>query len=701
LDYSFVDSNDVENMDDDEIGSFVFGWGLYIYRLTADYPQAVVQVVHPNDDYIAPYMAIDLFETLNAGQLFFASAGREARWTESGAYNNSKSLSDPSRNARHVFQVAHEATVDYYIDEFPDIHPLTFQIHSYDTRNRDFSSMIITPGYLDRRFNPPLYDWSGVLGGMIDRTPWTVHPAGIIGNREPIVATEFYASSSTPRLIVYDEEEGAHQIPDPNDLYGYSGNLQLLYRDELIDRCSDDEWLMHVELDELPNSIEDSSEAEFYGGAGFPLRWANFQTIVDYYHPAAAHLLDALDTLALYVDTEAPAAPTAVQLRGASQNTITVAWIRGGDPNFYTYRAYYDTSPEVDEFSPYLDRTNIGSLCAQSTDSVRIRNLLYDQDYYIRISAVDLNGLETELTEAVMGRTENTPRVLIPNGGELWDYSAQNLIQWAGVGYEQGVWIEINRNYPFGQWELLVENTIDDGEAMVVAEGPLTDRARIRVRDETSSASDISNLNFSVLSWQGYLEVERVSTPQPPLSMWDVGMIECPQIANEVFRFRNSGLQPVTIATTTLLTGIGFQTVSFCPEVFVIPPESADPCSVEITFSSLEVGEHFDTLSISTDASNGNGAVFLLPLRAERIRTIPAPQVVLTVEGSDMRLAWNPVTESLLGCEIQTAYQIWYCQVPGGSQSFLGFTTDTTMVHASILFEESKIFYVMQTELVE
>ena len=96
IDSSFVDVNQMEIEEDDVVGSFAYGWGVYVYATDAMHPRVTVQVVHPNDDYICPYVAFDFFQTINAGQLFSTTAGREVRWTQIGYYTNSKSLSDPS-----------------------------------------------------------------------------------------------------------------------------------------------------------------------------------------------------------------------------------------------------------------------------------------------------------------------------------------------------------------------------------------------------------------------------------------------------------------------------------------------------------------------------------------------------------------------------------------------------------------------------
>ena len=62
LDTSFVDLNQIENEFDDVVGSFRNSWGLYIINPAATRDQVIIQVPHPCDDFIAPYIAIDIFQ---------------------------------------------------------------------------------------------------------------------------------------------------------------------------------------------------------------------------------------------------------------------------------------------------------------------------------------------------------------------------------------------------------------------------------------------------------------------------------------------------------------------------------------------------------------------------------------------------------------------------------------------------------------
>ena len=53
LDTSYVDINDPENTEDDVVGAFRNGWGMFIINPNAEREQVIIQVPHPCDDFIA------------------------------------------------------------------------------------------------------------------------------------------------------------------------------------------------------------------------------------------------------------------------------------------------------------------------------------------------------------------------------------------------------------------------------------------------------------------------------------------------------------------------------------------------------------------------------------------------------------------------------------------------------------------------
>ena len=95
------------------------------------------------------------------------------------------------------------------------------------------------------------------------------------------------------------------------------------------------------------------------------------------------------------------------------------------------------------------------------------------------------------------------PRITVtnPNGGNVYRSGSGVTIQWTStnVSASENVRIELNRTYPTGSWETLVDQTPNDGTQLVTLSGTGTTTARIRVRSLTiTSANDTSNANFSL-----------------------------------------------------------------------------------------------------------------------------------------------------------------------------------------------------------
>lgn len=691
LDSSFVDSNDVENPLDDEIGSFTHSWGVYIFRVEAEYPNAMVQVVHPNDDYISLYVALDMFETLNAGQFFISTVGREVVW-EGTSYNNNTSLSDPSRNGHHVFQMAHEAVTDYYADEVPDRNPLLIQVHSFDTRRRPaFPSAIVALSYNDTYYNLPVYDWSGVVGGMIDRTPWQVHPAGVIGNAEPVTLTEFFGAWSHDDLIVFDDNHEQHYVENNEFLHGYFRNQQTQYRGP-ASIYNSHEWVIHIECDELPACIEDSTELEFYGGAGYPVSAQNFAAIADYYHPLAENLKASLDSIVVYIDTEFSNPPTNLWPTQVQDSLIYLRWYRGSDPNFESYVVHYDTTPELNEQSQSFDEDDYLYLQSCRSYGCTITGLIPDHDYYFAITARDQFGHESEISEVIHVVMNSALRVVSPDSNSIWIQNTQQMIRWQGFPLGPAIWIELNRSFPEGEWELLAGNIVSFGGRLVTVNGPVSDRCVVWIHSADTTAQVYSQV-FTIADPNGYLIVEDVSEPDLQLTGWNAGSLECPDNALLGIKLKNLGLTDINISGLSLASGTAFELATDCPVAFALAPLTASECDLTISFAVEDAGLYRDTLVIITDAINADGGIFSFPLEAYRTVTPMSPEIVLSRENNSIRISWMPVSQTIQGCPINPRYWVWCYLDDWDGRCCLDAISDTTYLHDAVLNTEGRLFY--------
>ena len=271
---------------DDVRGSFDFGWGIYVYSPFAIKSEVIVEVPHPCDDFIAPFIATDVFESWQAGILMIAGAGREVAWTGVGEYNNTMSLSDPSRNSQTVFHAAHRAFVDSHSNNF------AIQVHSYDTQlHPGLSSLIISAGPDDPFPNEPVLDRCA-YDDMISLTPYIPVPANTCGNHPNVTVDLYYQ-------IYY--EGGYHYqgnfpvILNAWDLQGYGQNRQLIYSHIGHNHYRDPENFLHIEMDELPNVIRDSVTVFYRTDLSGGVTFDNFSNALTYYRPAYQALLQALE----------------------------------------------------------------------------------------------------------------------------------------------------------------------------------------------------------------------------------------------------------------------------------------------------------------------------------------------------------------------------------------------------------------------
>ena len=75
-----------------------------------------------------------------------------------------------------------------------------------------------------------------------------------------------------------------------------------------------------------------------------------------------------------------------------------------------------------------------------------------------------------------------------------------------------------------------------------------------------------------------------------------------------------------------------------------------------------------------------------------------APELVVIPEGNNIRLSWNPISESVEGCYLNvTGYLLWYSPTTEGPYYFLDYTTDTTHVHTGVVAFSTGMHYYAET----
>jgi len=364
LDSSFVDENADTTTADDVVGGFRNSWGLYVFNPATIRPNLMVQVVHPQDDFMAVPVALELFLRSDARLLMLASAGREVCWDSlHPPFDNSKSLSDPSRYGRCPFQKCHQVHFDS-LDHGPTSQLVTIQMHSYDALpHAALADAHVTATCADDKPNPPLRDLADHRD-VVNLLPY--YPVdGLSADSSLRQRVDRYISLlSSPRYAYYTER-GSIPITSSTDLCGYGGNQQALYSHQAHpghlahDVYVDPENFIHVEIDEYPDGLWTPQSPQWnrwlLGGA--PATLETYALALEYYGPFIAALDSAIWYSHFSPDTIPPAAVSLFQVTRLNATDVYLRWApQAADPVFDTYMLFFDTQP-VTPSSPYRTRS--------------------------------------------------------------------------------------------------------------------------------------------------------------------------------------------------------------------------------------------------------------------------------------------------------------------------------------------------------
>lgn len=107
----------------------------------------------------------------------------------------------------------------------------------------------------------------------------------------------------------------------------------------------------------------------------------------------------------------------------------------------------------------------------------------------------------TNVNRAILFTTSQTDtllRVISPNGGDSLAVNVSFTIRWRGIPNIPFVHIDLNRNYPTGNWERLFSNTPNDGSEVWLVTTPVTNNARIRISSVNGQFIDDSDGPFVI-----------------------------------------------------------------------------------------------------------------------------------------------------------------------------------------------------------
>ncbi len=393
LDTSFIDLNQPTIPEDDVLGSFINGWGLFIIQPGASREQVLIQVPHPCDDFIAPYIAMDLYLELDAFGFMINGAGREVAWNEVGSYSNNKSLSDPSRNEHTVFQKFQESITEPLIGENPHW-PLVFAMHSFDNESHSTrKSVIIAAGAQNQLTNKPIRDIANDHFDIVNFTAEYPISADQFGNPDPLHITEYYEVYYDDEMV-YDNGTEEFSIVKATELRGPSNGIQMVDLQSQINGGSVYEPWVHVEMDEKPMLFDSSniSDETVYSEGLYPTGIHNFSIIREYYHPFIQSVESYINHWETYLDITPPdSIPFLMAYNSAGNDLVYLIWTPVEDTNFKSYEIQVDLD-SVSMNSPVLDLNDYSNLQNMRRDNQTISGYNHDDNWQFRIRAVDYAG---------------------------------------------------------------------------------------------------------------------------------------------------------------------------------------------------------------------------------------------------------------------------------------------------------------------
>jgi len=393
LNYSFQDNNIPEDPSDNVAGSFINGWGLYIIDPSSPRHQLAYQVPHPCDDFIAPYVATELFQQTRAYALMIAGAGREILWTGEGSYSNNKSLADPARNEDSFFHIFHRILSDAIIQEEQIHSPMFFHIHSFDNESHsDRNSVILAAGTNQTYTNKPIRDVTDSHFDIINFTEEFTISGNQFGDHTFLHVSDYYEANYSGEFF-YEGISGHYPIVKATELRGPSHGVQMLYLQNQFHPGSVYEPWVHVELDEKPQLFDDldMSNETLYLFDLNPTTYNNFSITLEYYQA----LIDGMNTYFFHwendQDSDAPQIMNNLYPASITPNQISLQWNPVDDTNFKSYEIMYDRDSLVQN-SPIWNSSRDIDLIDMRTTSTTILGISHNETWKFKIRAVDHFG---------------------------------------------------------------------------------------------------------------------------------------------------------------------------------------------------------------------------------------------------------------------------------------------------------------------
>ncbi len=407
-DMNYFDDNGTDDPGDDEYGAFNFGWGLYIYFPAGNYPH-ITTAPHPNDDYFTVPIAHKVFIEHGSKFLLISGVGREVIWTNSGYYNNGKSLCDPSRVEAHPFNVSYQKFCDLIRFEFGR-HEFSIQIHSYDWGDRHwgYPDVQISGGYYISSPDLPIRDLSSAHLDIVSASGEIIHPANSVGMNSEVHLNDFYGFHCSEYEFNFSNADTTFPVNTNIDLWGYSSNRQILYTQAGMNHYDNFERFLHLEMDELPNQYPQTVQNLhwFHGWDPVSLQWnmnQRFENVFEYYSPWIDALQEVLPDMYQMNDNQIPIAPTELEVISENADHIRIGWQAGDCYDMETYEILYSTEPIGNGNYDIIDKNDFQPLSCLAQNSYQLNGLVAGESYYFAVRIKDKQENLSDLSNEVMG----------------------------------------------------------------------------------------------------------------------------------------------------------------------------------------------------------------------------------------------------------------------------------------------------------
>lgn len=403
----YVDDNGTPDWDeDDERGSFDYGWGLFIINPNAEYP-VIITTPHITDDFhTAPY-GVKAFRETGAYALLMNGTGREVLYDEShGYYSNSYSLCDPSRVEDLPFNRVYQAFCDHMRDTYGQ-REFSLQIHSYDwNRHQWYANTQISAGWGKSNPGIPIRDYSDFGWDIANIGDPIIHQANSIGVHPDVHLNDFFAFNCPEYPFTYTNEDTSFAINTSIDLPGYRYNKQMTYT---CNGWSDDltrDPFFHIEMDELPNCYP-QTEANYYWFWGYdPISQKFdydhlFDIAFEFYDPWIEQLGEVIPQMFDNDDGELPTDIDPLEIVSQNYDRVLLSWEKTSAYDYDSYQILYSEEPVGAGNYEIWDRTNDNQLGNAARTYTLVTGLDENSEYYFQARALDVNGNYSAISNEV------------------------------------------------------------------------------------------------------------------------------------------------------------------------------------------------------------------------------------------------------------------------------------------------------------